>query len=73
MRLVDEWRNRPSADLKPGQVAAIGNQMAELLRQLATHYPQRRPAMWMHQDNPQTTTTSEPLGPGWVALYREDR
>lgn len=73
MRLADEWRNRPSADDKPAKVTAIGNQMAELLRQLATEYPVRKPAMWVHQDNPQITTQREPLGPGWVALYREER
>jgi hypothetical protein len=68
MSLVDQWSLRPSADMKPGEVAAIGNRMADLLRKLATAYPDRKPVMWMHRNNHGLTTTREPLGPDWIAL-----
>ena len=72
MQLAHDWMNRPSADVRPGQVVALGNQMADLLRAVAAAYPPtRKPVMWMHRDNPQLTTQRDPLGGDWVALYKE--
>ena len=68
MRLVHEWSVRPSADSRPGDVVALGNKMADLLRKVATHYPTKKPVMWMHRDNPHLTTTRDPLGADWIAL-----
>lgn len=71
MKLVQDWTLRPSADMKPSEVIAIGNKMAQLLCKVATTYPTKRAFMWVHRDNPQLTTQREPLGGDWEALYKD--
>jgi hypothetical protein len=45
-----------------GQAQAVAN----MIRALQAR-PQR-PVMWMHRDNPNLTTTRDPLGADWIAL-----